>query len=172
MWTTLLASYAAMVSTSSLVVSYISYRSSGPVLSGEAEISAEIYRGKFDGPALWVDLYNRGRGPVTVHSAMIWAGGNTGPVKGILEVGWLLDSDECSLPSRIEGHSGEHWVFPAREFAKAWLTRSDLQSLKVDIKLAHGKRLLLKVDTSAIDRLDRQNLPDWEPDYFTGKEFT
>jgi hypothetical protein len=53
----------------------VSYRSNGPLLSGRAEISAKSYGAQFDGPALWVDIRNRGRGPVTVDSALIWAGG-------------------------------------------------------------------------------------------------
>lgn len=166
MWTEILAIYAAVVSTSSLVVSYISYRSSGPVLSGEAEIHAEIYGSeKIDGPVLWVHLYNRGRAPVTVHSAMISAEGRA----EVRRVDWWLHSDECSLPSRMEGYSGENWIFPARTFLKTWLTRNDLRSLRVSIEFAHRESLLLKVNTSLIDGLDRQNLPDWEPDYFANE---
>jgi hypothetical protein len=36
----------------------------------------------------------------------------------------------------------------------------------VQIGLATGKTLALKVDTSNIDVLDGRNLPDWQPDYF------
>jgi hypothetical protein len=91
-------------------------------------------------------------------------------------IGWFLDgggiSDECQLPPRIEAHSGVACIFPAREFAKTWLTRNDLQALKVGIDHGPGETLLLKVDTSDLDSFDRQNLPDWEPDYFTNQEYT
>lgn len=63
MWTEVLAIYAAVVSTSSVAISYLSYRSGGPQLSG----SAEIY-GRYDieGPKLHVDVHNRGRMTATM----------------------------------------------------------------------------------------------------------
>jgi hypothetical protein len=162
MWTVILATYAAVVSTSSLAVSYLSYRSGGPQLSGDAEIG-----GRYDiqGPTLHVDLYNRGRGPITVDSIMLWGVGIA--LEGSLPVaGWPLRSPGCVLPSRIEGHSGAHWHFPAHDVAKEWLNRDDLTRLEVQIGLATGKTLALRVDTSNIDVLDGRNLPDWQPDYF------
>jgi hypothetical protein len=180
MLTEVLAIYAAVVSTGSLVA-YISYRSNGPVLSGEASFMAEIYgKDRIEGPVLWVNLYNRGRAPVTVHSASIWAEGigrSAGYVRGgPLVIGWWLDgdaiSDKYSLPAKIEAHSAVACIFPAREFAKTWLTRNDLQAFKVGIEHGPLKSLLLKVDTSDIDGFDRQNLPDWEPDCFTNQEYT
>ncbi|MEP7024475.1 MAG: hypothetical protein ABJB47_11890 [Actinomycetota bacterium] len=49
---------------------------------------------------------------------------------------------------------------------KEWLNRHDLARLQVEIGLATGKTLTLKVDTSNIDVLDGRDLPDWQPDYF------
>ncbi len=162
MWTEALATYAAVVSSSSLAISYLSYRSSGPQLSG----SAEIY-GRYDieGPTLHVDVYNRGRGPVTIDSIML-LGIGVALKKNLPVVGWPLRSPSCELPSRVEGHSGERWHFPAHDLAKEWLNRRDLTRLEVHIGLATGKTLMLKVDTSNIDVLDGRNLPDWQPDYF------
>jgi hypothetical protein len=70
------------------------------------------------------------------------------------------------LPSRIEGQAGEHWHFPAHGITKEWLNRHDLARLEVHIGLGSGNALTLKVDTSNIDVLDGQNLPDWQPDFF------
>jgi hypothetical protein len=163
MWTAVLATYAAVVSTSSLAISYLSYRSGGPQLSGDAEIE-----GRYDiqGPTLYVDLHNRGRGPITVDSIMLWGVGIALKKKSLPVAGWPLRSPSCVLPSRIEGHSGAHWHFPAHDVAKEWLNRHDLAGLKVTISLATGKTLTLNVDTSNIDVLDGRNLPDWQPDYF------
>jgi hypothetical protein len=163
MWTEVLATYAVVVSTSSLAISYLSYRSGGPQLSG----SAEIY-GRYDieGPTLHVDVHNRGRGPITVYSIMLWGVGIAYKKEGLPVAGWPLRSPSCGLPSRIEGHSGERWHFPAHDLAKEWLNRHDLARLEVEIGLATGKSLTLKVDTSNIDVLDGRNLPDWQPDYF------
>lgn len=68
MWTEVLAVYAAVVSTSSLAISYLAFRSGGPRLSG----SAEIY-GRYDieGLTLHVDIHNRDRGPITVDPIML-----------------------------------------------------------------------------------------------------
>jgi hypothetical protein len=162
MWTMVLASYAAVVSTSSLAISYISYRSGGPQLSGDAGIE-----GRYDiqGPTLYVALYNRGRGPITVDSIMLWGVG-IALKKSLPVAGWPLRSPGCVLPSRIEGHSGAHWHFPAHDVTKEWLNRHDLAGLEATINLATGKTLTLKVGTSNIDVLDGRNLPDWQPDYF------
>jgi hypothetical protein len=163
MWTEVLTIYAAVVSTSSIAISYLSYRSGGPQLSG----SAEIY-GRYDieGPTLHVDVHNRGRGPITVDSTMLWGVGIVHKKDGLPVVGWPLRSPSCVLPSRIEGHSGERWHFPAHDLAKEWLNRYDLARLEVEVGLAVGKTFTLKVDTSNIDVLDGRNLPDWQPDYF------
>jgi hypothetical protein len=163
MWIEVLAAYAAVVSTSSLAISYLSYRSGGPQLSG----SAYIY-GRYDiqGPTLHVDVHNRGRGPITVDSIMLWGVGIAYKKAGLPVVGWPLRSSSCVLPARIEGHSGERWHFPAHDLTKEWLNRHDLARLEITIDLATGKTLTLKVDTSDIDVLDGRNLPDWQPDYF------
>lgn len=162
MWTAILAAYAAVVSTSSLAISYLSYRSGGPQLSGDAEIY-----GRYDiqGPMLHVAVYNRGRGSITVDSIMLWGIG-IALEKSLPVVGWPLRSPSCALPSRIEGHSGTRWHFPAHHVTKEWLNRDDLTRLDIQIGLATGKTLTLKVDTSDIDVLDGHNLPDWQPDYF------
>ena len=163
MWTVVLASYAAVVSTSSLAISYLSYRSGGPRLSG----SAYIY-GRYDieGPTLLVDVHNRGRGPITIDSVMLWGICGTGHEKGLPTGGWPLSSPGCVLPSRIEGHSGMHWRFPAHHVSKEWLSRHDIAGLEVTVGLATGRTLALKVDTANIGVLDGRNLPDWQPDYF------
>jgi len=163
MWTLVLATYAAVVSTSSLAISYLSYRSGGPQLSGDAEIY-----GRYDiqGPTLHVYLHNRGRGPITVDSPIMLWGVGIALKKNLPVVGWPLRSPSCVLPSRIEGHSGVHWHFPAHDLAKEWLNRPDLTRLEVNVSLGTGKTLTLRVDTANIDVLDGRNLPDWQPDYF------
>jgi hypothetical protein len=162
MWTAILAAYVAVVSTSSLAICYVSYRSGGPQLSGDAEIY-----GRYDiqGPTLHVAVYNRGRGPITVDSIMLWGIGIT-LEKSLPIVGWPLRSPSCALPSRIEGHSGARWHFPAHHLTKEWLNRDEPMRFEVQIGLATGKTLTLRVDTSNIDVLDGRNLPDWQPDYF------
>ena len=77
-----------------------------------------------------------------------------------------LHSPKGTLPCRVEGHSGEHWYFPGHDIAKEWLGRRDLTRLEVEIGLATGIALKLKVDTSNIDKLRDRDLPDWQPDYF------
>ena len=84
-------------------------------------------------------------------------------------VGWPLHVPRGELPSRVEGNSGERWHFPAVHITKEWLTRDDLARLEVMIGLANGKGLTVGVDTSNIDILDVNNLPDWEPDIFKGQ---
>jgi hypothetical protein len=163
MWTEVLAAYAAVVSTSSLAISFLSYRSGGPQLSGSAEIEG---RYDIDGPKLYIDIYNRGRGPITVDSVMLWGVGRAYEKEGLAVVGWPLRSPSCVLPSRIEGQSGEHWHFAAHAFTKEWLNRRDLARLEVHIGLGTGNTMILKVDTSNIDVLDAENLPDWQPDCF------
>lgn len=163
MWTTILASYAAVVSTGSLAVSYLSYRSSGPQLSASAEIEG---RYDIDGPKLYIDVHNRGRGPITVDDVMLWGVAKVYEKEGHPIVGWPLRSPSCTLPTRIEGHSGEHWHFPASSFTREWLTRDDLARLEAYIDLATGKILKLKVDTSNIDVLRGDELPGWDPDFF------
>jgi len=169
MWTTLLASYAAVVSTISLAIAYLAYKSDGPQLSGDAEI-----HGRYDiqGPTLHVAVYNRGRGPATIESldlAGIARLGTGGPEEGRMVVGWPLHVPRGALPSRVEGNSGERWHFPAVHITKEWLTRDDLARLEVTIGLANGKDLTVGVDTSNIDVLDGSNLPEWEPDHFKGR---
>jgi hypothetical protein len=128
--------------------------------------SAEIY-GRYDieGPTLHVDVHNRGRGPITVDSVMLWGVG-IALKKSLPVVGWPLQSPSCVLPSRIGGHSAARWHFPAHDLAKEWLNRPDLTRLEVKIGLGNGNTLTLKVDTTNIDVLDGRNLPSWQPDYF------
>lgn len=165
MWTEILAIYAAIVSTGSLLVAYLSYKSGGPQLSGDAEIYG---RYDIEGPTLHVKVYNRGRGPITVESIDLW--GMSIVLRKLRSVvGWPLRSPGCVLPSRIEGHSGERWHFPAHRLTEEWLNRNDLVHLEVTIGLANGKSLSLRVDTSNIDVLDGRNLPDWQPDYFKNR---
>jgi hypothetical protein len=163
MWTEILASYAAAVSTSALAISYLSYRSGGPQLSGSAEIEG---RYDIDGPKLYIDVHNRGRGPITIDAVMLWGIGKAYEKEGLPVVGWPLHSPPGTLPYRIEGQSGGHWHFPAHLPTKEWLNRCDLARLEVHVDLGTGNTLILKVDTSNIDVLDGENLPDWEPDYF------
>lgn len=163
MWSELLASYAAVVSTSSLAMSYLSYRSGGPQLFGSAEIEG---RYDIDGPKLYIDVHNRGRGSITVDSVMLWGIGKAHEKEGLPVVGWPLHLPSGALPCRIEGQSGGHWHFPAHTSTKEWLNRRDIVQLEVHVGLGTGNAMILKVDTSNIDVLDGQNLPDWQPDYF------
>lgn len=163
MWTEALAVYAAVVSTGSLTVSYLSHRSGGPQLSGEAEIYG---RYDIEGPKLFVAVHNRGRAAITIDSVMLWGVGIAGLEEDRPIVGWPLRSPKCVLPSRIEGSSGALWGFPAHEVTREWLSRDDLARLEVHVSLGTGKGMALKVDTSNIDVLRGHDLPDWEPDYF------
>lgn len=163
MWSEVLAVYAAVVSTGSLAVTYISHRSGGPQLSGDAEIHG---RYDIDGPKLFVAIHNRGRGPITIDSVMLWGVGLTGLERSRPVVGWPLHSLESELPVRVEGNSGALWGSPAQAAAKEWLKRNDLARLEVHIGLATGKTMELTVDTSNIDVLRGRELPDWEPEYY------
>ena len=61
-----LAIYATVVSTGSLVISYFSHRSSGPRLAGYAMVArGPKEQGQY---RIHLELFNRGQGPVTVHS--------------------------------------------------------------------------------------------------------
>jgi hypothetical protein len=171
MWTTLLASYAAVVSTGSLGVSYLSYRSGGPQLSGTAVLYGEPGTA---GTTLQVAVRNRGRGAVTVESMRLWGSGPAS-VDGEPDhtaVGWPLTSMNARLPLRIEGHSGERLVSSAGQIAKEWLTRPDLVRLSMTILQADGKFLELAVDTAKIDGLDPNDLPDSESEPENGEPFT
>lgn len=146
MWTALLASYAAVVSTSSLVLSYLSYRSGDPQLSAIATINAWP-----EGPALYIEIYNRGRAAATVDSILMWGHGPT-------PVGWSLRSINSELPLRIEPHSGKRWSQPALEITKQWISRDDRAVLTMTVRLANGKFLDLIVDTSSIADLGPDSL--------------
>jgi hypothetical protein len=162
MLTEVVASYAAVVSTAALALSYVSYRASGPQLSGNAYIYG---RYDVDGPTLHVLVYNRGRGAVTVRDLWLWAS-NTPRRSPCPVMGWPLRWTKGTLPARIEGQSGEHFSFPGHLITRDWLTRRDLERMDVAVQLANGKTLWLPVDTDDIDVLDPDNLPDWDPDYF------
>jgi hypothetical protein len=79
-------------------------------------------------------------------------------------IGWPLHPVNSQLPIRIEGNSGGRWYSPAQKITKKWLKRDDLVKLALTVHLANGKFLDLIVDTSDIDVLDPDNLPDWEPE--------
>jgi hypothetical protein len=162
MWSEVLAVYAAVVSTGSVTITYISHRSGGPQLSGDAEIHG---RYDIDGPKLFVAIHNRGRGPITIDSVMLWGVGLTGVEKNRPIVGWPLHSLESELPVRVEGNSGALWASSAQAAAKEWLERNDLARLEVHIGLATGKGMELTVDTSNIDVLRGRELPEWEQEH-------
>jgi hypothetical protein len=160
MWTDVLAIYAAVISTSSLAISYLSYRSGGPQLSGDAFMTDQMVG---EPPLLYIALHNRGRGPVTVDSIMLWAMGPTSVDKDPLPVtGWPLPAVSSKLPVRIEGHSGGRWWVPAQQIASEWLKRDDLVKLVVKVFLADGRLIDLVVNTTEVDELDPDNLPNWE----------
>jgi hypothetical protein len=160
MWTEVLATYAAVVSTASLAVSYLSHRSGGPQLSGNTELI-----GKYDteGPKLTVQVHNRGRGPVTIDSIMLPGWGPTSlRRKPVGKVGWSFGPINSELPVRIEGHSGGWYSSRAPVAVTEWLKRDDLIKLVVMINLADGRTINLDVDTTDIDELDPDNLPNWK----------
>jgi hypothetical protein len=160
MWTEVLATYAAVVSTASLAVSYLSHRSGGPQLSGNTELI-----GKYDieGPRLSISVHNRGRGPVTIDSIMLTGWGPTSMSrKPQPKVGWSFGPVNSQLPARIEGHSGGSWSSRAPFAVTQWLKRDDLIKLVVTIDLADGRPMNLDVDTTDIDELDPDNLPNWK----------
>ena len=101
MWTQVLATYAAIVSTSSLVVAYLAFRSGGPRLSAVANFEPWA-----SDPVIEVELYNRGRFPVTVVSVVA-----LGEARAGLGMWDLLRNGE----ERIEGHAGKTLAFPARD---------------------------------------------------------
>jgi hypothetical protein len=150
MLTEILAICASVVSTGSLAIAYLAYRAGGPRLSGRAKIYRHYL---IEGPTLLVDLYNRGRGPITVESIELESVvvTDSGPLRII---GWpMLSSSNCSLPSRLEGHTGEHWDFPAHDILEEWASKGNIARLEARIGLATGKVLTLPVDTYEIDSL-------------------
>ena len=151
MWTEILASYAAVVSTSSLAISYLAYKSGAPKLSGNAELRQDM-----DGPILRIAVHNRGRGAITVESVELLGIYYDG-FQMVPGDSWKLSSPEHVLPARIEGHSGIRWNFPAHNITKDWL-ESYLNELDVKIHLATGKTLTIFVKTDHIDRLGKRRL--------------
>ena len=78
------------------------------------------------------------------------------------KVGWSFEPMNSQLPARIEGHSGGRWSSRAPFAVTQWLKRDDLIKLVVTIDLADGRTINLDVDTTDIDELDPDNLPNWE----------
>jgi hypothetical protein len=115
------------------------------------------------GPTLHVRLHNRGRAAISVASPQ---------VRGLREilgkergtVGWLIAS-LGDRETRIEGHSGQRWSFPAAELATTYLQGGYLTRLQVIVDRADGPQLILPVSTEDIDHLDPAHLPPWDPDY-------
>jgi hypothetical protein len=132
MLTDALAIYAAVVSTISLAISYFANRSDNPKLSGVATY------GKSDLiDTIEVNVYNRGRGAITVESVEIYS----------KERGDNPESSEVAVSesSRIDGHSGAHWTIPAPPSVGSARVFGNLLSVEVWVNLATGEKLTLKV---------------------------
>jgi hypothetical protein len=130
----ILAIYAAVVSTASLVISYFSDRSNNPRLVGQAMASLSPV-GEY---RLRVELFNRGRGPVTVKSIYL---NGSGKYK---MMGDTLNLMNPNLPARIEGHAAGEWDC-ASEIVERLLTDPDISKLEMEVLLGDAKILRFKV---------------------------
>lgn len=137
MWTEDLTIYSAIVATTSLSVACLSYRSAGPRLSGDAEISNVSH----DEERIRVCVYNRGRGPITIDSIILQGRASSKKFRGQLK--WPLSLH----PSRIEGNSKACWEFPANFVTEEWFKLLGFKRLELRVYLATGKVLKLKVNT-------------------------
>ncbi|MFI6762457.1 hypothetical protein ACIBF5_25310 [Micromonospora sp. NPDC050417] len=146
MWTLVIAIYAAVVSTGSLVTAYMAYRSSGPQVSGRA------YFGGGPGsawPYLSVNIANAGRAPITIDSAWLIRRKKR---KGWTS-GWNLRSDDHPLPVRIEGHESVSWSFPSNEMlltnsklaASSWPHWNELDGLEIALLLGSGRTIFIPI---------------------------
>jgi hypothetical protein len=161
MLTEILAIYAAVVSTSSLAVSYVSNRSSNPRLSGRAELH------NTDAPILHIWLYNKGRAAITINKFELY-GFEPGPKeesktlesKDFPPLWWPFPRHQCDLRKRIEGHSDHEWFLPLPEMAIRWLNLPNLARLDLDVLLGNGNSLVVKVDASGIALRDSLQLSD------------
>jgi hypothetical protein len=151
MLTEILAIYAAVVSTSSLTVSYFSYKSGNPRLSGKAELH------NTDAPILHIWLYNKGRGAITVNKFELYGfepgskeESKTLESKDFPPLWWPFPRHQCGLRKRIEGHSDDEWFLPLPEMAIKWLNLPNLALLDLEVLLGNGNPLVLKVDISGI----------------------
>lgn len=144
MLTTILAAYGAIVATVAAIIPYLSYRSSRPLLSGNAGIYAS-WGAEYKGGVLVVKLYNRGSAPVTVESIDLYGrlkmvslfigslggGSSKGPIAAMGNV----------LPARIESQSRVELVFAADEIERE--TDSNMTRFYVRVNLSNGKHVSL-----------------------------
>jgi hypothetical protein len=141
MLTTVLAIYAAVISTVAVLISYYANKSDNPKLSGTVSLSG-VTQGDWKKSKqfeLSIALHNRGRGAVTVDSVKVYPNGIFGD-GGV----WKLGTDELKLPFRIEGNSGIHWdIRPAGEQLR-FLQRRSSKKLQAVIGLATGQEIKLK----------------------------
>jgi hypothetical protein len=151
MLTTVLAVYAAVVSTSSVLISYIAYRSADPRLSGGATL--------YDRETLLVWFYNNGRGAITISRFVLMGVRSRSRRKKSVEYAnfkflWPLyyqfTGDQCGLPKRIEGHSDANWEVKLSESISEWLDLPTLVRLDLMIDLGNGKSLKFKIDVPPV----------------------
>ncbi|HUC23943.1 MAG TPA: hypothetical protein VMA73_14640 [Streptosporangiaceae bacterium] len=145
MLTETLAIYAAITSTISLIISYFAFRSGDPKLSGVAEIRADDDepwdRRKPHNYSLFVALYNRGRGAITVDSIEVYCDSLWRGPKN-----WTPSADSVSLPVRIAGNSGVKWdINIPRDDVRTFRGWKSSGVIEVNIGLATGETLNLQV---------------------------
>ena len=154
MLATVLAIYAAVISTVSLVISYFAYRSESPKLSGTAVVVTEPGEAPNWGfypdnvvVTLAITLHNRGRGAITVNSVAVYDPSIT---RGTNQ--WNPDEDDLVLPVRIEGNSGVKWNLVADYDLQQMLKRHNSEGPDVYIGMATGEVLSMRIKRDTRDR--------------------
>jgi hypothetical protein len=157
MWTQILATYAAVVSTASLAIAYISYKAGGPRLSGRAAFSS------WDSDStIYAEIWNSGRGPVSIRGFRLDYNADqkqAGFVYGSLP----LALNQTVMPIRLDSGAGRGWAFSTGGITR-FLTQPGLKRLRVVVTLGNGKELTLPVHRDSmgggsphwyVDRSDR-----------------
>ncbi|WP_446216551.1 hypothetical protein [Micromonospora sp. IBHARD004] len=102
-----LSIYASIVSTGSLVVSWLAFRSGAPKVLIEPNLPTPFSP---DDRLIQLDLTNRGRGAVTVWRCQLL----------VENPNWIMTSqtppeEGPALPYRLEGHGANSWIFKVRD---------------------------------------------------------
>jgi hypothetical protein len=106
-WTTAIAAYAAVVSTGSLVVALLAWRSGGPQLQARAG----LVRAENGNGWLSITVNNRGRADITIESMQLWVGKLSPRMVESFKV-----ERGPELPHRLVSHSSIDWVLPPDVF--------------------------------------------------------
>ncbi|WP_144082714.1 MULTISPECIES: hypothetical protein [Micromonospora] len=146
MLTEILAAYAAVVSTSALAVSWLTYRSGNPRLSGDATL-VEDDKGEY---GLWVDIRNRGRSVAFVRAMNLQKHGYRKRRREAVVI-WGLYARDATYPLKIEAHSGDRFHFrPRGDFAIKWSDLRRWDPALVKVEMTNGKSILIPLKFSKI----------------------